>query len=195
MSTALSKELALDLINSQEEFPVDFDKAWVWLGYTSKQRAKDKLTRNFQKGLDWVFSHVVLNSAEQGSQGGRPRENIGLTLDCFKCLAMMAGTQRGREIRQYFLDCEKQLKAFRTEKPETTQVCAIAYLTDAEVSSLLIARSIPPFLEILRNAVEDGGLGYLVANFALLERFVRAAAKLTEGLAVREDGRSVALKK
>lgn len=38
-----------------------------------------------------------------------------LTVDCFKSLGMMAGTEQGKKIRRYFLECERQLKHLRAK--------------------------------------------------------------------------------
>lgn len=95
---------ALSLLESTEQFPVDFELAWQWLGYSSKQKAKSKLTRNFEKDVAYSTKWV------KTSTGGRPGEEIRLTIDCFKALGMMAGTEKGKEVRQYFLDCESHLK-------------------------------------------------------------------------------------
>lgn len=116
--TTLSEDFVFDLVQSEDQFPVDFDQAWQWIGYAKKQNAKDKLAKNFNKGVDWVFTHMRVNSAEQGVQGGRPVEQIWLSVDCFKCLAMMAGTAKGKEVRQYFLDCERRLKEL-ARQPKT----------------------------------------------------------------------------
>ena len=43
-------------------------------------------------------------------EGGRPSVSYYLTNNCFKELCMMAGTKKGKEVRRYYLDCEKQLK-------------------------------------------------------------------------------------
>ena len=48
-------------------------------------------------------------------EGGRPSEFIKLTIDCFKSFGMMAGTEKGKEIRRYFLMCERQLKQTRSD--------------------------------------------------------------------------------
>jgi hypothetical protein len=37
-------------------------------------------------------------------------EQIFLTIDCFKSLGMMAGTEQGKVIRKYFLECERIVK-------------------------------------------------------------------------------------
>ncbi|MEO0538771.1 MAG: hypothetical protein AAF215_33550 [Cyanobacteria bacterium P01_A01_bin.123] len=106
-----SHELALALTQSTNEFPVDFDDAWRWIGYNKKQQAKNRLINNFEPNVDYrVFTQTSVNSAQQRIQGGRPSEQIMLTIDCFKSLGMMAGTQKGKEIRRYFLECERQVK-------------------------------------------------------------------------------------
>lgn len=103
-----TQDVAQRLLSASEAFPVDFDEAWEWVGYTSKQKAKDKLTSNFEVDVDYIgeFSTVWLKTP----QGGRPSEAIFLSVDCFKSFAMMAGTSKGKEVRKYFIDCEKQLK-------------------------------------------------------------------------------------
>lgn len=99
-----SHELALSIVQSTDEFPIDFDAAWKWIGYSTKQKAKNKLTNNFEQEIDYLTKWV------KTPQGGRPSEVISLTLDCFKCLGMMAGTGQGKEVRRYFLECERIAK-------------------------------------------------------------------------------------
>ncbi|HEY9874506.1 MAG TPA: hypothetical protein V6D12_13780 [Candidatus Obscuribacterales bacterium] len=101
---AFNQNTALTLLNSPESFPVDFDDAWQWLGYASKRNGKDTLINNFLEGVDF------LRSSTKSPTGGRPSEFIQLTIDCFKMLGMMAGTEKGKEIRAYFLECEKIAK-------------------------------------------------------------------------------------
>lgn len=103
-----SINLAKALIESTEEFPVDFDEAWIWVGYTRKDSAKEKLTRNFEKGLDYSAKwRSVAHS--KGSTASRS-EKIFLTVDAFKSFCMMAGTDKGKDVRKYFLECERLLK-------------------------------------------------------------------------------------
>ena len=103
-----SHDLALALVRSEERFPVDFDDAWQWLGYSAKHKAKSKLTRNFEEGLD--YSTKWLSVAHGNGLSASRAESIFLTIDCFKSLGMMAGTEKGREIRRYFLECERQVQ-------------------------------------------------------------------------------------
>ena len=80
-SLSFSQELALEIYQSQEEFPIDLDDAWVWLGYYTKQKAEKKLKSNFEEGLDFLPKKV------KPSTGGRPSKLVMLSVDCFKSLS------------------------------------------------------------------------------------------------------------
>jgi len=115
-------ETAIALLDSTNEFPVDFDDAWQWLGYATKQKAEKKLKQNFEEGIDFLTKGL------KSSTGGRPSELIALTVDCFKSLGMTAGTEQGKQIRKYFLECEKLAK----QKPDA--------LTELQILARTVAR-------------------------------------------------------
>jgi len=115
-----SQKLAMKFLNSKEAFPVDLDDAWGWLGYAKKQNAQDALYSQFEKGTDFIRSNV------KSSTGGRPRQTIMLTVDCFKTLGMIALTPQGKVIRKYFLECEKIAKeSARAGDPKTARLEAL----------------------------------------------------------------------
>lgn len=106
---AFNQEIAIALYESDNDFPVDLDFAFQWLGYSSKQKAKDKLVRNFEKDIDFVLFNQMVECAD--SKGSSRREKIYLTIDCLKSIGMMSGTEQGKLIRKYFLECERIAKA------------------------------------------------------------------------------------
>lgn len=106
----LTPDNIFGLLQSTEEFTIDFDDAWQWIGWSKKQKAREVLINNFEEGVDFLPKGV------KSPSGGRPSEWILLTIDCFKSLAMMAGTSKGREVRRYFIDCEKRLKQLFEEQ-------------------------------------------------------------------------------
>jgi len=109
-----SQKLAMEFLNSKEAFPVDLDDAWVWLGYAKKQNAQDTLYSQFEKGTDFIRLSV------KSSTGGRPRQSVMLTVECFKTLGMIALTPQGKAIRKYFLACEKIAKeSIKASNPKT----------------------------------------------------------------------------
>ena len=109
---------AMSLMVAEEsgvEFPVDLDNAWVWLGYSSKQACLKKMKNNCSDGFDFSLiqkdkpdNHAGLSPQELGALASQVK--YVLTVECFKSLGMMAGTEQGKVIRQYFLDCERQAK-------------------------------------------------------------------------------------
>ena len=122
--TDFNKELALSLLGSSEAFPVDFDEAMEWWDCrtkhgtpTTRRQLVEKLKQSFDHGIDWTFSET---SAKP--QTGRPVDKIRMTVACFKELGMMLPNGKGKEIRRYFLDCEKELKKLKGQ----TQGYAIA---------------------------------------------------------------------
>jgi phage anti-repressor protein len=140
------------LLASEEAFPIDLDEAYKWIGYTRKDSAVDTLKSNFEEGID--FSGLNRKSP----QGGRPGHSYQLTIDAFKCLAMMANTEKGKEVRQYFLECERELKAI-TEAGTEVALMAIGYkalghLHQAQAEACILAR-LTPYPSHRRTTPED----------------------------------------
>ncbi|MBE7411364.1 MAG: hypothetical protein L6Q54_11440 [Leptospiraceae bacterium] len=106
------------IIQSEDKYPVDFDKAWKWAGYSRKDSAKRTLIKSFISTNDFTI-HIKEDSSKKY---GKKKETIYLTKDCFKEFCMLAETEKGREVRQYFLKVEKEfyrLKEFSTAKENT----------------------------------------------------------------------------
>lgn len=111
----LSLDIVLAAINSDQEFPINFDVAWQWLQYSRKDNAKRHfLNCDFLECTDYK---VFLNY-EENATPGRSSETILLTVDCFKSWAMMSNTSRGKEVRKYFLECEKIAKQKVAQSPQ-----------------------------------------------------------------------------
>jgi phage anti-repressor protein len=112
------------LLDSSEQFPVDFDRAWQWLGFARKDPAKTSLLNSgFNEGVDYTISlhnnmeadnHAALSIQQKGSRS--KREAIWLTIDCFKTWGMMARSEQGKKVREYFLECERIAKAKSSSK-------------------------------------------------------------------------------
>lgn len=92
-----------------EQFPVDFDIAWQIAGYSRKDSAKRKLPKRFTGKL----FHISVENTK-----GRPKEVITLSCDGLKHICLMADTEEGDLIRQYFIECEKKWKLVEKHHPK-----------------------------------------------------------------------------
>ncbi|EJX5169951.1 antA/AntB antirepressor family protein [Salmonella enterica] len=54
--------------------------------------------------------YISFSQNREKPQGGRPTKDYHLTLDTAKELAMVERNEKGRQIRRYFIECEKQLR-------------------------------------------------------------------------------------
>lgn len=104
--TEFNLELATALMNTEDQFPVDFDDAWGWLEYSTKGNAKRCLIENFKQGIDYLIYDKPTTTGIQA----HPEQKILLTVECFKMWGMLCGTEKGKQVRLYFLECERQLK-------------------------------------------------------------------------------------
>lgn len=104
-SKTFSLELAQQFLESDEQFPVNFDDAWEWLGYTRKDSALKTLKGYFVSGDDFT-----LRQSAEWRQGGRSGDVYLLTANCLKEFGMVAKTAQGKLIRKYFLQCEQLAK-------------------------------------------------------------------------------------
>jgi hypothetical protein len=57
-----------------------------------------------------VFNLEVSPENGENSAGGRPRRECFLTIDAGKHVAMMSGTDKGLEVRDYFVECERRAR-------------------------------------------------------------------------------------
>lgn len=81
----------------------------------------------FIEGEDYIIL-----ASEKNPLGGRPTQEIVVTLDTAKELAMMTRSQKGKEIREYFIQCEKELRNQNQLKLPQTYKEALLELVKAE---------------------------------------------------------------
>ena len=63
------------------DFVIDLDHIWKWLGFSTKQKAKDLLKDNFKLDFDYK---TVFNLEVKNSKGGRPSDKFMMNIKTFK---------------------------------------------------------------------------------------------------------------
>ena len=74
---------------------------------------------------------LLPQKGEQSRRGGHNRKDYFLTLDAAKHVAMMAGTDKGFEVRDYFIECEQQAQR-RFDPASLSRLDLIQIAFDAE---------------------------------------------------------------
>jgi phage anti-repressor protein len=107
------------------EFPVPFDLAWNIAGYSMKHHGKRKLISpksQLAEGIDY------LTKSGESSPEGRSSDEIRLTCDAFKQFCLLAETEEGRQIRQYFIESEKKWRLVQKVAPQVASEVEILHL-------------------------------------------------------------------
>lgn len=99
--------------DTKSDFIIDLDNIWKWLGFSRKDPAKRALENNFVKNIDY---NIVFHNDVENTKSGRPSEQILLNIETFKGFCMVAGTEKSKEIRQYYLQLESLLHEIINEE-------------------------------------------------------------------------------
>ena len=148
--------------------------AWKWLGFTRKENCVQLLKSDFVVDEDFLLK--VLNSSQSG---GRPSDKYYITVECFKMLGMMVGTAKGKEIRRYFLKCEKVAKAAFTTSSESDEARRVKERAEGKTDRKLMTDRIAQWLEENRDTrkPEEDHRIYIVVSDLLNERIFGLPAK------------------
>jgi hypothetical protein len=91
--------------NTKQDFVIDFDTVWKWVGFTRKNNAKTVLNKHFVKDIDYQ----VLLQPQQNIIGGRPTEKIMVSVHTFKKFCLKSNTKKADEIHDYYILLEEIL--------------------------------------------------------------------------------------
>ena len=64
-----------------------------------------------QYGFEQGKDYEVFSDSGNNPQGGRPSKEYTITIDMAKELAMVERNEKGKQARQYFIECERRAKA------------------------------------------------------------------------------------
>ena len=90
--------------NSKNDFIIDLDNIWKWIGFSRKDPAKRLLEKYFTLDVDYkISSH---QSVGQDSHGGQNKEQIMMTINTFKKFCLKSDTKKSDEIHDYYIKLE-----------------------------------------------------------------------------------------
>lgn len=95
------------------DYPINLENVYKMLGFSTKGNSKRVLENNFT--VDEDYKEVFI-TRDKNSKGGRPEEEIMLNVDTFKNLCMLVKTDKGKEIRKYYVKLENIFNKIANEE-------------------------------------------------------------------------------
>jgi len=102
--------------DNRNDFVIDLDNVWNWLGFSSKFNAKRLLEKCFTLDLDYKQSLLPNEKQTTDTRGGHNKEIFMLNIKTFKLFCIKAGTKKADEIHEYFIKLEEILQEVLIEE-------------------------------------------------------------------------------
>lgn len=109
MLEIIYNSLELRLFGKEEINSVSLRELYLDLGYDEvnfNAWVKRNLIEDFDEGIDWTRLFLE----KESNQGGKEKQDYIITLDIAKQLAMMSKKPKGKQIRKYFIEVEKEFR-------------------------------------------------------------------------------------
>ena len=87
------------------DFVIDLDIIWKWLGFHAKQNAKILLEKCFIINKDYTLL-IPQHKQSCDTKGGHNKQTFLLNIRTFKLFCIKAGTAKANEIHEYFIKLE-----------------------------------------------------------------------------------------
>ena len=116
-----------------------YNKA-VWARWYQKNILENEFAF---ENIDYQTFNITLN--------GNETKDFALSIDFAKKLSMKANTARGEEARQYFIECEKQLRSGKFALPTTYKEALQSLLEEVEAKERLQAPKVAYYEDVLTS--------------------------------------------
>ena len=97
-----------------DDYIVDLDNIWKWLGFNQKIKAKELLEKNFILNKD--YKKLLSLEGKQKKNGGHNIQKYYLNVKTFKSLCLKAQTKKADEIHEYYLKMEELIQEVLEEE-------------------------------------------------------------------------------
>jgi phage anti-repressor protein len=108
--------------DTELDFIVKLTDVWKMIGFSRIDHSKNVLIKNFKENVDYQVENFAPATAGakhiDEARGGHNKENILLTIDCFKKLCLKANTDKANEIHNYYIKLEKIVTETAIEESE-----------------------------------------------------------------------------
>jgi anti-repressor protein len=119
--TVIDRQIGTDTIQTVNARDLH---AFLEVGKDFSNWIKDRINQyGFQEGIDYVLGvsakigenkmdeKTVISETGNNNKGGRPTKDYHITIDMAKELSMVERNEKGKQARQYFIECERKAKS------------------------------------------------------------------------------------
>ena len=104
--------------DNKNDYVIDLDNVWKWLGFQQKVNAKRLVEKHFIINKDYKILLCQLAKQDNATHGGHNKEIFMLNVETFKKLCMKACTNKADEIHDYFIKLEHLLQEILLEESD-----------------------------------------------------------------------------
>ena len=108
--------------NPREDFVIDLDNVWKWLGFSQKVKAKHLLEKCFLIDIDYKLSLSLQVKRTAHTKGGQNKETFLLSVRTFKSFCLKAGTKKAEQIHEYYINLEDILQEIMQEESNELKI-------------------------------------------------------------------------
>ena len=108
--------------DSKNDFVIELDNIWQWLGFSQKIKSKQMLEKNFIIDKDYKILPNQLVKQKNDNRGGHNKEIFMLNIDTFKKFCLKSGTKKADEVHDYFIKLENIMFEITKEECEELKI-------------------------------------------------------------------------
>jgi hypothetical protein len=125
------------------DFVIDLDDVWKWLGFNQKVKAKALLEKNFILNIDYknLLSQLGKQDSEEKKHGGHNKEIYMLNIRTFKLLCIKSNTKKAQDIHEYFIKLEEILHEVIEEESNELKLQLEKHIIQIEEKEKLLEKT------------------------------------------------------
>ena len=125
------------------DFVIDLDDIWKWLGFSTKQKTLLLLEKNFILNIDYkkLLNQQVEQDSEEKKHGGHNKVIYILNIKTFKLLCIKSNTKKAQDIHEYFIKLEEILHEVIEEESNELKLQLEKHIIQIEEKEKLLEKT------------------------------------------------------